>query len=236
MRVCTTRHPAISSAPAIAANACREAESFASISIGSVGGVIGVISPSGYSLPGMGTDTAAGIPNRPAAPAPHENAAAARAEPAGSAYSVYTLRFRVRYAETDAMRVAHHAAYAVWLEAGRVEWIRRLGFPFAEVEASGYGHVVRELRIRYHRAVRFDQELALRIALASARGPRLTFGYRLYDAQELDADPDGAPPVALAATEMVWIDAAGRPTRLPAGHALARTIAGLQRYPDWASW
>jgi acyl-CoA thioester hydrolase len=184
----------------------------------------------------MGTNRVAGTPNGPAAPAPQENAAPAEAAPAGSICSVHTLRFRVRYAETDAMRVAHHAAYAVWLEAGRVEWIRRLGFPFADIEASGYGHVVRELRIRYQRAVRFDQELALRIALASTRGPRLTFGYRLYDAQELDADPNGAEPVALAATEMVWVNADGRPTRLPASHALARTIAGLRRYPDWASW
>jgi acyl-CoA thioester hydrolase len=187
----------------------------------------------------MGTNRAAGTANGPVAPAPHKNGAAApaaRAAPAGSVYSVHTLRFRVRYAETDAMRVAHHAAYAVWLEAGRVEWIRSLGFPFAEIEARGHGHVVRELRIRYYRAVRFDQELALRIALASTRGPRLTFGYRLYDAQELDADPDGAQPVALAATEMVWVNADGRPTRLPTGHALARVIAGLQRYPDWASW
>lgn len=150
--------------------------------------------------------------------------------------ATHALRFRVRYAETDAMRVAHHSTYVVWLEAARVEWIRSLGFPFTDVEAGGYGHVVRELRVQYRRPARFDQELVLRIALAAASGPRLTFGYRLYDAGEYDADPAGAQPLALAATEMVWVTAAGRPTRLPAAHPLARLIGSLERLPDWAVW
>lgn len=32
---------------------------------------------------------------------------------------VVTTSFRVRYAETDAMGIVHHAAYMVWFEAGR---------------------------------------------------------------------------------------------------------------------
>src|SRR5687768_17830509 len=78
---------------------------------------------------------------------------------------IHTHRFRVRYAETDAMRVAHHAAYLVWLEAARVEALRALGFSFADVEASGYGHAVRDLRIQYRRPARFDQELVMRVAI-----------------------------------------------------------------------
>ena len=33
----------------------------------------------------------------------------------------HLTRLRVRYAETDAMGVAHHAGYAVWFEVGRGE-------------------------------------------------------------------------------------------------------------------
>ena len=107
---------------------------------------------------------------------------------------IYEHRLRVRYAETDAMGVAHHAAYLVWFEAARVAWIRDAGFPFAEVEASGYLHAVREVRVQYRRPARFDQLLALRVAVVSAGGPRMTFGYRIYDAAEAGRRPGAGRP------------------------------------------
>jgi len=149
---------------------------------------------------------------------------------------VFEHRFRVRYAETDAMGVAHHAAYLVWLEAGRVAWCREVGFPFAEIEASGYFHVVREVRLQYRRPARFDQELVLRLVIVRAAGPRVTFGYRLYAAGEHDPDSVGASPLAVATTEMVWVTAGGRPTRLPASHPFAPVLAALPRHPDWGTW
>ena len=150
---------------------------------------------------------------------------------------IHTHRFRVRYAETDAMRVAHHAAYLVWLEAARVEALRALGFSFADVEASGYGHAVRDLRIQYRRPARFDQELVMRVAIADARGPRMTFGYRLYDAQEWDTlSEPAATPLAVAMTEMIWVTPEGKPTRLPTSHPVAPVLDAQQRHPDWAEW
>ena len=150
---------------------------------------------------------------------------------------IHTHRFRVRYAETDAMRVAHHAAYLVWLEAARVEALRALGFSFANVEASGYGHAVRELRIQYRRPARFDQELVMRVAIADARGPRMTFGYRLYDAKEWDNGEEGlASPLAVAMTEMIWVTPDGKPTRLPPSHPVTPVLDAQQRHPDWAEW
>ena len=159
---------------------------------------------------------------------------------------IHTHRFRVRYAETDAMRVAHHAAYLVWMEAARVEALRALGFSFAEVEASGYGHAVRDLRIQYRRPARFDQELVMRVAIADARGPRMTFGYRLYDAQEWDAGGasgdsgasggQSAAPLSVAMTEMIWVTPEGRPTRLPPTHPVALVLDAQERHPDWTVW
>ena len=49
------------------------------------------------------------------------------------------LEVRVRYAETDQMGVAHHAAYLVWFEAGRTEFIRGRGRSYAQIEAGGCG-------------------------------------------------------------------------------------------------
>jgi acyl-CoA thioester hydrolase len=38
-------------------------------------------------------------------------------------------RLRVRFAETDAMSVVHHAAYLPYLEVARVEYLRDRGHP-----------------------------------------------------------------------------------------------------------
>ena len=148
---------------------------------------------------------------------------------------IYEHRVRVRYAETDAMRIVHHASYLVWFEEGRVEALRALGFSFADVEASGFGHAVFQLRVQYRRPARFDQLLVLRVAIVSASGPRMTFGYRLYDADDWEAGGD-PQLLAQAVTEMIWVTPEGRPTRLPPAHPVAITLGGQERHPEWAEW
>lgn len=148
---------------------------------------------------------------------------------------IFEHRIRVRYAETDAMRIAHHASYLVWFEEGRVEALRALGFSFADVEASGYGHAVYQLRVQYRRPAQFDQALVLRVAIVTASGPRMTFGYRLYDAAEWAAGND-PQLIAQAVTEMIWVTPEGRPTRLPASHPVAIVLGSQPRHPEWAEW
>jgi acyl-CoA thioester hydrolase len=155
------------------------------------------------------------------------------------------------------MRVAHHAVYPVWFEMGRVELLRSLGFAFGEVEAAGFGQAVRELRVQYRRPAHFDQALSLRTALVAASGARLIFGFRLFDAAELDAasapthvarpeigsEPaetgtgdDPAEPLAVGRTEMVWVSPTGRPIRLPRSHPLHAVLITVQRHPAWGEW
>jgi acyl-CoA thioester hydrolase len=44
------------------------------------------------------------------------------------------IEVRVRYAETDQMGVVYHSNYLNYLELGRVEWLRSLGYSYAELE------------------------------------------------------------------------------------------------------
>ncbi len=46
-------------------------------------------------------------------------------------------RFRVRYFETDAMGIVHHASYVTWFEGGRKAFPRALGYPYSRMEAEG---------------------------------------------------------------------------------------------------
>ena len=118
------------------------------------------------------------------------------------------MELRVRFAETDQMGVAHHAAYAVWLEAARVEWLRDLGLSYRDLEAEGVSLAVTGLDVRYRRALRFDDRLRIEVALEEARSRRLRFAYRIVRIE------DGAL-AAEASTVHVPTDRFGTAMRLP---------------------
>jgi acyl-CoA thioester hydrolase len=122
------------------------------------------------------------------------------------------MQLRVRFAETDQMRIAHHASYVVWLEAARVEWLRERGLRYRDLEDEGVSLAVAGLSVQYRAAARFDDLLTIDVRLLEARSRRLRFGYRVERAD----GPDRAT-LALAETLHVPTDASGRAVRLPGG-------------------
>lgn len=133
------------------------------------------------------------------------------------------MTFRVRFAETDQMGVAHHAAYVVWLEAARVEWMRERGLSYRELEDSGVSMAVSALEVRYRRAVRFDDLLRVDCRLTAVRSRYGRYAYRLRD--------EDGELVATAITEHVATDRRGKAVRLPACW-LASFAEHLEPDPD----
>src|SRR5438105_9781767 len=74
---------------------------------------------------------------------------------------------RVRYAETDSMGIVYHSNYLVWMEIGRTEYFRALGFSYRELERDYrlYTPVV-EVRCRYLAPARYDDEIVVRTRVA----------------------------------------------------------------------
>lgn len=90
--------------------------------------------------------------------------------------------FRVRYAETDQMRIVHHASYVVWLEEGRSHWMRAHGSSFAQFENEGFMLAVTDLQARYHQAARYDQPVTVRCWVEKVRSRQIQFSYEIIDA------------------------------------------------------
>ncbi len=86
---------------------------------------------------------------------------------------------RVRYAETDAMGIVHHAVYPVWMELGRSDLLRRLGQSYAQWEADGVRMTVGEIRVKYRAPSRYDELVQVRTCLREAGRRRIVFGYRI---------------------------------------------------------
>ncbi|WP_018132021.1 acyl-CoA thioesterase [Effusibacillus pohliae] len=85
---------------------------------------------------------------------------------------------RVRYSETDAMQVVHHANYLSWFEVGRTEMMRRAGIPYRQFEDRGILLPVIEARIFFLASARYDDELVVRTRLAEAR-VKVRFEYEI---------------------------------------------------------
>lgn len=117
-----------------------------------------------------------------------------------------TVRVRVRYAETDQMRVVYHANYFVWFEVGRTDLLRTLGWSYREMEAAGYSLPVIEATCQYHRPAHYDDDLEVTTTGALVSPVRLQFDYDIRR---------GAERIVTGRTVHASLNPQGRPTRLP---------------------
>ena len=118
-------------------------------------------------------------------------------------------RLRVRYAETDQMGVVYYSNYLVWMEAGRVEYCRALGFHYRDMEREdGAFLVVAEAECRYLAPAYFDDEVLIATRLLESRTRTLRFGYEMRNAAT-------GQLLATGSTHHVICGRDRRPRRLP---------------------
>lgn len=119
------------------------------------------------------------------------------------------LRLFVRYAETDAMRVAHHSAYVVWMEAARVQWLKDRGLSYKRLESEGVNLAVSKLQIDYRSSASFDDEILIITKLGELRNRRVSFDYEICRA-------DSGAVIARGLSTHTPTNDQGRAIRLPA--------------------
>jgi acyl-CoA thioester hydrolase len=131
------------------------------------------------------------------------------ARKSGNSLPFHDATVRVRYAETDQMGVVYHANYLIWLEVGRVEFMRSLGVEYREMESVDDCHiVVVDIHCRYHKSARYDEILRIRTRVSEARSRSIHFQYEIW------RDADGQL-LATGETRHVICGKDGRPRQLP---------------------
>jgi len=86
------------------------------------------------------------------------------------------LDIRVYYEDTDFSGSVYHASYLRFLERGRTEWLRRLGFGSLELsQSAGCTFNVRSLQIDFLIPARMDDLLTVETVLASLGGASIEF-------------------------------------------------------------
>lgn len=114
----------------------------------------------------------------------------------------------VRFAETDAQGVAHHASYVVWFEVTRIEYLRRFRGGYKGLREEGVDALTLEAYARYTEAARFDDRLTIRARCSEIRGARFRFDYSV--------ERDGNKVAEGWTTHACVAAGDHRPTRVPA--------------------
>jgi len=116
---------------------------------------------------------------------------------------------RVRYAETDQMGVVYYSNYLVWMETGRLELCKALGFNYRDMERDDDVFLaVAEATCRYRSPARFDDDVIVQTWIEDANTRMVTFGYRMRVAGE-DRE------LAHGFTRHVYVNHNMQRTRLP---------------------
>lgn len=119
----------------------------------------------------------------------------------------FAVPVRVRFADTDAQGIAHNAAYLVWFEVGRVEYLREFAGGYQALRDRGIEALTLKALCHYRKPVRFDDELLVHTRCSAPRGARFRYEYAIARGDELVADGH---------TEHACVDASTlRPTRVP---------------------
>ena len=132
----------------------------------------------------------------------------ARSEMISAVGAVSSTEIRVRFAETDAQGIAHNAAYLVWFEVGRVDYLEHHAGGYSALRESGIEAFVTEAHVRYREPAVFADRLAIHARCVDVRGARFRYEYLLERDGERVADGWTAHATVDARTH--------RPTRIPA--------------------
>jgi len=105
---------------------------------------------------------------------------------------VNEARLRVRYVESDQMGVVYHSNYFIWLEVGRVEFLRQLGFTYRDMERDDGCYIaVVDARCRYKAPARYDDQILVRTFVKNLRASLIHFGYEVLREPEMTLLAEG---------------------------------------------
>lgn len=121
----------------------------------------------------------------------------------------FTWPVRVYYEDTDAAGIVYHARYLHFMERGRTEWLRALGFEQDRLwHEARVAFVVHRTDVRYLRVARFNEALVVTSRIAKLGGASIVFDQAV--------ERGNGEVVCAGVNTVACVDAASfRPRRVP---------------------
>ncbi len=94
------------------------------------------------------------------------------------------IPIRVRYGETDQMGVVHHGNYALYLEMGRTEWLRKKGISYKQMEDDGVMLPVISMNLKFKKSALYDEVIKVKTMLPKLPSVKIEFDYEIYNEKD----------------------------------------------------
>lgn len=130
---------------------------------------------------------------------------------------------RVRLPETDAMGIVFHGNFFIYLEVGRVDYLRNLGLAEGIRPIKDFDNVVVSAHLDFKSPARLDDPLIVDVRVREIRSTSFTFDFRIRHKKENRV-------VAVGYTVHCAIDDRFRPTPVPDGF---RDV--IARFEGWGA-
>lgn len=127
---------------------------------------------------------------------------------------ISTKEIEVRYSETDQMGVVYHANYLVWMEVGRTQLIKDLGFSYAQMEQEGILSPVIDIQVSYKKPLKYGDVAITKTWIEHYDGLRVIYGYEIQT-------PDGDIAITGTSSHVCVKKDSFRPIQI------------RKYYPDW---
>lgn len=129
---------------------------------------------------------------------------------------------RVRLPETDAMAIVFHGNFFIYLEVGRVDYLRNLGLAEGIRPIRDFDNVVVAAHLDFKSPARLDDSLVIDVRVREIRNASFTFDFKIRHKKENRLVAEGY-------TTHCAIDSTFQPTPVPA--MFRDTVARFEGWP-----
>ena len=122
----------------------------------------------------------------------------------------HITQIRVRYADTDQMKMVYYGKYFEYFEEARSDLLRSIGMSYSEIEKGGTYLPVIEAFAKYRQSARYDDLISVETVVDEMPVARIRLNYRIFREGEQE-------PMVEGYTVHSFLSAGtGKPTRVPA--------------------
>lgn len=115
--------------------------------------------------------------------------------------------FAARYAETDQMGIVHHSNYLIWFEAGRTEFLKKVGISNSKIEAMGILLPLSHMDCSFKSPAKYEDEIIVKTRIRKMTCARVEFDYVVVNGG------DGRL-LAIGSTSHAWTDKSLKPLNI----------------------
>jgi len=89
--------------------------------------------------------------------------------------------FPVRFTEIDAMGIVHHSNYAIWFEAGRMDFLKNAGMPSSKLNSRGLFLPLTDLKCSFKSPAGYGDKILVTTSLVYMSCVKLKFEYKVFN-------------------------------------------------------